>query len=134
MEAVQHIDVEADLLADLAGRNIGAVVAEDLARGEQHRRERLADLLDRDALVEQPRDQLSPFDAAPSGQPVQQPGRLHIEFVAHDTGGRRFAHGRAASIWALSDNSVASSDGRPTSWRESGRCSPSSAQGTEAAG
>ena len=33
----------------------------------------------------------------------------------HDTGGRRCAHGRAASICAPSDSSVASSLGRPTS-------------------
>ena len=32
----------------------------------------------------------------------------------HDTGGRRCAHGRAASICAPSDTSVASSFGRPT--------------------
>ena len=34
---------------------------------------------------------------------------------AHDTGGRRWAHGLADSICALSDTSVASSHGRPTS-------------------
>ena len=38
-------------------------------------------------------------------------GRSH----RHDTGGRRCAHGRAASIWAPSASSVASSFGRPTS-------------------
>lgn len=35
--------------------------------------------------------------------------------LTQDTGGRRSAHGRAASICADNDNSVASSNGRPTS-------------------
>jgi hypothetical protein len=36
------------------------------------------------------------------------------------TGGRRCAHGRAASIWALSDSSVASSKGLPTNCTDTG--------------
>ena len=40
---------------------------------------------------------------------------------AQDVGGRRSAHGRAASNCAASDSSVASSLGRPTIWTASGR-------------
>ncbi len=64
---------------------------------------------------------------APSSTPG---GRFHC----HDTGGRRCAHGRARSICALSDNSVVSSYGRPTSCTDSGRPSPSKSHGTAAAG
>ena len=48
-----------------------------------------------------------------AGRPTNcRPGGLSHR---HDTGGRRCAHGRAASIWAPSASSVASSFGRPTS-------------------
>ena len=49
-------------------------------------------------------------------------------------GGRRSAQGRAASIWAASERSVASSFGCPTSCTDSGMPASSSPAGTEAAG
>ncbi len=51
-----------------------------------------------------------------------------------ETGGWRWAHGRAFSICALSDSSVASSKGLPTNWIDVGIPFPSKPQGTTAAG
>ena len=54
-------------------------------------------------------------------------GHRHVEQVvgAHSAAGGRSAHGRACSICAASESSVASSPGRPTSWTASGRPSAS---------
>jgi hypothetical protein len=71
VKTVQLVEIKADLLADLAGRYIGAVIAEDPPRRQQHRRERLPNLFDANALFEQPRDQLGSLGACPTGQSVE---------------------------------------------------------------
>ena len=134
LEAIQFVDVDPYLLADLPRRQIRAVVAEHTPRGKQHRRERMPDLLNGDALIEQPPDQLGALTAVLADQAVEQTGGFQINGAGHDTGGRRSAQGRAASIWVLSDSSVASSEGRPTSCTDIGRLLSSSAHGTAAAG
>src|SRR6202000_263288 len=70
--------------ADLAGWHVVAVVAEDFAR-RQHQRGggRPADVLDTEALVEQPLDEFGTLLARRSVETVKQAQRLEIEVCRH---------------------------------------------------
>ena len=78
------------------------------------------------------REQLDCGGARGGARDVEQ---LRFQRGAHAaSGGRRSAHGRAASSWAESDSSVASSCRRPTSCTASGTPSGVKPAGTDAAG
>ncbi len=57
-------------------RHVHTVVADDAARGHQHRCELRPDVLDGEALAEQPFDQLGPFGAGHPFETVEQAGIL----------------------------------------------------------
>ena len=61
LNALKQIEVDTRLLAGLARRDVGAVITEDLPCGQQRGRDGAPDLLDGEAPLEQPRDQLGPF-------------------------------------------------------------------------
>ena len=61
LNALKQIEVDTRLLAGLARRDVGAVVAEYLPCGQQRGREGAPDLVDGDAPLEQPRDQFGAF-------------------------------------------------------------------------
>src|SRR6185436_1731974 len=114
---------------------VGATAAEDREDGALGLAVRCADEVGRRALG------LDALGAAGGLEAIHEDGgrgprRLEgdVEEVLAHSGGRRSAHGRAPSIWAASESSVASSRGRPASWTASGRPSPSNPAGTEHAG
>jgi hypoxanthine-DNA glycosylase len=82
LDPQQQVEVDARLLADLPRRDVGAVVADQTSRRQQHRRERTADLVDGDTALLQPRDQLGAFGPRRLVQTVEQPGRFDV-LVGH---------------------------------------------------
>ena len=92
----------------------------------------------REELRRLPRESAARCPRLPSTSPAQtmryEEKLAAWRVVDHDTGGRRWAHGRADSICAASDSNVASSNGLPTNWIDSGTPSPSSPTDTAAGG
>ena len=72
LHALQQLQVDAVALADLARRHVGAVVADDVAGGQQQRRIGRPDLVGADALLEQPLDQLGALGTGVALESVEQ--------------------------------------------------------------
>lgn len=72
LHALQQSQVDAVGLADLPRRHVRAVVADDVAGGQQQRRIGRPDLLGGDALLEEPPHQFGPFRARGSLEPFEQ--------------------------------------------------------------
>ena len=72
LHALQQHQVDAVALADLAGRYVGAVVADQVAGGQQQRRVGRPDLVGGDALLKQPLDELGPLGARGALESVEQ--------------------------------------------------------------
>ena len=83
LQPLQQLDVDAVLLADLAGGHQGPVVAECPSRRQQHRRERIADLLGGEATGEQPLDQLGAFGTRLALEPIEQSGSFDVDGFGH---------------------------------------------------
>jgi hypothetical protein len=77
-EAGQLVDVETRSGTDVPRREVRAVVADEPPGGQQHRRERRPDVLDADALVQQPGDQFGAFGTGVVRQTVEQTGFLAV--------------------------------------------------------
>ena len=72
LHALQQFQIDTGRLADLARRNVIAVVTHQPTRRHQHRSRRRADLVGGDALLEQPLDQLGALGACAAFQTVEQ--------------------------------------------------------------
>ena len=83
LDRLQELQVDSGFLADLPGGHEDAVVSDDATRRQQHRRRLAADLLDAEADLEQPLDELGPLGARLPLEAVEQPRRLDVDVLGH---------------------------------------------------
>ena len=86
LHALQQHQVDAVALADLPCRNVRAVVADQMAGGQQQRRVGRPDFVGGDALLKQPLDQLGSLRARGAFQSAKQivdVPRFFIDAVIH---------------------------------------------------
>ncbi len=72
LHTLQQVEVDTGGFADLARGDVGAVVAHQPARGQQHRSHHATHFFDGDALLEQPLDKLGTLLAGSALQTVEQ--------------------------------------------------------------
>ena len=96
---LEEVEVDAGELGDFARRVAGAVTGQralDREQRQARRRDRLAELLQRDAFGAQPLEQLEPRRPGVALDAVEQP--LCLEIDAHGTNTSRFARGAKNQI------------------------------------
>ena len=93
LHALQQFEVDARLFTDFARRNVNAVVTESRREASSIGRERIADLLDGEAPLEQPRDQFGAFGTRFALESVEQSGGFDVDVFGHRLNVRRGPHG-----------------------------------------
>ena len=83
LQALQQLEVQPGRLADLSRRQANPVLAHHPIRRQQQRSDRGPNLVDAEAAVEEPRDQLGTLGARLALEPVEQPQRLEVDVCCH---------------------------------------------------
>jgi hypothetical protein len=81
LHALEQLHLDAVSLTQLARRNVGAVVADEVSGGQQQRRVGRPDLIGGDALLEQPLDKLGALRARSAFQSSKQ--IVLVDYVVH---------------------------------------------------